>query len=308
MSACRWIRGHHGTDHTVDGRRPGAPAHASRAIHLSARQIVDTMAPYDLSPRCGASSLGHRARCRRGWARREGFLPGGCAIGTRPARSSRSWSRTAWRACRDRGPGVCPCQGGQGLTGAEINFPKVTVGGTHTALMAASLAIGHTVLLNVAREPEITDLADRLIKMGARASRAPGNRLSRSRVLAASRGRATSYCLTVLKLAPMRWRSPWPVAMSCWKAPAQPFAERDRSHRKSGAEISATNEGLRVRRNGAGLSPVDIPPRHSLVFPPIASPVHGLDDKGQRALRGGPRRFSRTASRMFRNWSGSAPI
>jgi UDP-N-acetylglucosamine 1-carboxyvinyltransferase len=40
------ILGHHGVDHSVDGRRPGTPAHASRAIHLSARQIVDTMAPY----------------------------------------------------------------------------------------------------------------------------------------------------------------------------------------------------------------------------------------------------------------------
>ena len=54
------------------------------------------------------------------------------------------------------------------LRGAEIEFPKVTVGGTHTALMAAALAEGTTVLHNAAREPEVVDLADCLVKMGAR--------------------------------------------------------------------------------------------------------------------------------------------
>ena len=55
-----------------------------------------------------------------------------------------------------------------GLRGGEIEFPKVTVGGTHTALMAAALAHGTTVIENAAREPEITDVADCLIKMGAK--------------------------------------------------------------------------------------------------------------------------------------------
>jgi len=55
-----------------------------------------------------------------------------------------------------------PAQGG--LRGAEIDFPKVTVGGTHTALMGAALARGTTVLRNAAREPEIVDLADCLNK------------------------------------------------------------------------------------------------------------------------------------------------
>ena len=57
-----------------------------------------------------------------------------------------------------------------GLKGGEIVFPKVTVGGTHTAIMAASLANGTTVIENAAREPEIGDVADCLNKMGARIS------------------------------------------------------------------------------------------------------------------------------------------
>src|SRR6202007_614286 len=57
-----------------------------------------------------------------------------------------------------------------GLTGANIEFPKVTVSGTHVALMAATLAKGTTVISNAACEPEILDVADCLNKMGARIS------------------------------------------------------------------------------------------------------------------------------------------
>ena len=63
-----------------------------------------------------------------------------------------TWSPGRRRACK----------------GGEIAFPKVTVGGTHVALMAAALASGTTVIENAAREPEVVDLADCLIKMGAR--------------------------------------------------------------------------------------------------------------------------------------------
>ena len=67
-----------------------------------------------------------------------------------------------------------------GLRGAEIVFPKVTVGGTHTAMMAASLANGTTVIENAAREPEIVDVAYCLNKM-VRASLAPAASASSSR-------------------------------------------------------------------------------------------------------------------------------
>src|SRR5205823_12610612 len=56
----------------------------------------------------------------------------------------------------------------KGLRGAEIVFPTASVGATENLLMAASLAEGETVLINAAREPEITDLADCLVAMGAR--------------------------------------------------------------------------------------------------------------------------------------------
>src|SRR6185295_20155500 len=65
----------------------------------------------------------------------------------------------------------------RGLRGGEITFPKVTVGGTHTALMAASLANGSTLIENAAREPEIKDVADCLNKMGAKITGAGTSRI-----------------------------------------------------------------------------------------------------------------------------------
>src|SRR5262249_21690862 len=77
------ILGHHGVDYSVAGRRPGRPPNASRAIHLSARQIVDIMAPYDLVSRMRASFwVIAPLLARTGEAKVS--LPGGCAIGTRP--------------------------------------------------------------------------------------------------------------------------------------------------------------------------------------------------------------------------------
>ena len=94
-------------------------------------------------------------------------LPGGCAIGTRPV-DLLLMALEKLGAKIDIENGYVVASAKNGLVGAEIDFPKVTVGGTHTALMAASLARGTTVLRNAAREPEVVDLADCLMKMGAR--------------------------------------------------------------------------------------------------------------------------------------------
>src|SRR5262249_57141520 len=73
--------------------------------------------------------------------------------------------------------GYVIARAGKGLRGGEIIFPKVTVGGTHTAVMAASLADGTTVIENAAREPEVVDVADCLNKMGARITGAGTSRI-----------------------------------------------------------------------------------------------------------------------------------
>ncbi len=250
------ILGHHGVDHSVDGRRPGASAHASRTIHLSARQIVDTMAPYEFVSKMRASFwVIAPLLARMGEAKVS--LPGGCAIGTRPVDFlimvlERLGAHVEIEA------GYVHAKAPKGLAGAEIHFPKVTVGGTHTALMAASLAEGHTLLVNAACEPEIVDLADCLIKMGARIKGAGqpiveiegvGSLSGARHTVLPDRIEAGTYAMA--------------VAMAGGDVMLEGVSRRlldaaIEAIEKSGAEISAANEGIRVRRNGAGISPVDV--------------------------------------------------
>src|SRR5258708_12823505 len=94
-------------------------------------------------------------------------LPGGCAIGTRPVDLLiMALEQLGAELTIDGGYVVAKATGG--LKGASMDFPKVTVSGTHVALMAATLAKGTTVITNAACEPEILDVADCLNKMGAR--------------------------------------------------------------------------------------------------------------------------------------------
>jgi len=91
-------------------------------------------------------------------------MPGGCAIGERPIDEHISgFEKMGARVELENGNIVARADR---LRGAEIDFEKVTVTGTENLMMAACLAKGETVLNNAAREPEIVDLADLLIKMG----------------------------------------------------------------------------------------------------------------------------------------------
>ena len=160
------ILGHHGVDYSQDGRRAGADPQAARAIHLCARDIVDIRAPYELVSRMRASFwVIAPLLARMGEAIVS--LPGGCAIGTRPV-DLLLMALEKLGAKIEIEAGYAHARAPGGLKGAEIDFPKVTVGGTHTTMMAAVLAHGHTLIKNAAREPEVADLAACLVKMGAR--------------------------------------------------------------------------------------------------------------------------------------------
>lgn len=93
-------------------------------------------------------------------------LPGGCAIGARPV-DLHLKAFEAMGADLELKDGYVHAQARGGLKGAIVEFPFVSVGATENALMAATLAKGTTVIKNAAREPEIVDLAECLIKMGA---------------------------------------------------------------------------------------------------------------------------------------------
>ena len=140
---------------------------AGRAVDFTARDVTNTTAPYDLVRKMRASVLvlgPLLARCGEAKV----SLPGGCAIGARPVdlhiKGLEAMGADIWI---EAGYIVAKAPAG-GLRGAEYVFPKVSVGATENLLMAATLAKGTTILVNAAREPEVTDLAECLVKMGAK--------------------------------------------------------------------------------------------------------------------------------------------
>jgi UDP-N-acetylglucosamine 1-carboxyvinyltransferase len=165
----------HGVTITNGDRSRFGGAHG-RVLELSARHITSTTAPYDLVRKMRASVLVLGplvARCGRGRV----SLPGGCAIGTRPVDLHLKGLERLGAEVELR-EGYIDARAPKGLRGAEIVFPTVSVGATENLLMAATLAEGETVLINAAREPEITDLADCLVAMGARIDGIGSDRLT----------------------------------------------------------------------------------------------------------------------------------
>ncbi len=123
-------------------------------------------APYDLVSKMRASVLVlGPLLARYGEARVS--LPGGCAIGTRPV-NLHIRAMQALGAVVELEEGYIQARARNGLRGGRIVFPMVSVGSTENAIMAAVLAHGETEILNAAREPEITDLANCLNAMGAK--------------------------------------------------------------------------------------------------------------------------------------------
>ena len=123
-------------------------------------------APYDLVRKMRASVLVlGPLLARYGEARVS--LPGGCAIGTRPV-DLHVRAMQGLGAVVELADGYIQARASGGLSGGRVVFPMVSVGATENALMAAALAKGPSELVNVAREPEIIDLADCLNAMGAK--------------------------------------------------------------------------------------------------------------------------------------------
>lgn len=151
---------------TVD--MDGGPSNGERGgrvLRLTAGGEIGRTAPYDLVRKMRASVLVlGPALARFGEARVS--LPGGCAIGTRPV-------DLHLEALRQLGAeieleeGYISAKAPEGLVGSHITFPSVSVGASENVLMAAVLAEGETQLANVAREPEVSDLAHCLAAMGA---------------------------------------------------------------------------------------------------------------------------------------------
>lgn len=250
------ILGNHGVDVMIAGKRADTDPNSGRTIHLSAKQIVDTTAPYDMVSRMRASFwVVAPLLARMGEAKVS--LPGGCAIGTRPV-DLLIMALEKLGADIEIESGYVVAQAKRGLRGGRIEFPKVTVGGTHVALMAAAMARGTTEIENAAREPEVSDVADCLNKMGAKISGA-----GTSRIIVEGVEKLHGATHSVL---PDRIET-GTYAMAVAMTGGDVVLQNARPEllmtaldviRKTGANVTSTNEGIRVTRNGSGIEPVDV--------------------------------------------------
>ncbi|TPM38958.1 UDP-N-acetylglucosamine 1-carboxyvinyltransferase [Mesorhizobium sp. B2-3-4] len=260
------ILGNHGVDYSVNGRREKQNEGYSRTINFSARNIVDTTAPYELVSKMRASFwvIGPLL-ARMGEAKVS--LPGGCAIGTRPVDLFLEGLQALGADLDvDTGYVIARTKNGR-LVGNRYVFPKVSVGATHVLMMAASLAKGETVLENAACEPEIVNLAECLNAMGARISGAGTPTITIDGVEALSGAR--------VRVIPDRIET-GTYAMAVAMTGGDVVLEGARPEllqtaldviSQTGAEITPTNSGIRVRRNGAGISPVDVTTAPFPAFP-----------------------------------------
>ncbi|MGE0611995.1 MAG: UDP-N-acetylglucosamine 1-carboxyvinyltransferase [Hyphomicrobiales bacterium] len=250
------ILGNHGVDLGIAGKRAGQGRDEGRTFRLTAAEIVDTTAPYELVSRMRASFwvLGPLL-AREGNARVS--LPGGCAIGTRPVDLHLEGLKALGAEIELEG-GYVVARAPSGLKGGRVTFPKVSVGATHNVLMAAVMARGETVIENAAREPEVADLATCLMAMGARIE-GIGTATLTVQGVDALHGAEHSVLPDRIETGT--------YALAVAATGGDVLLEGARSElldsaldviRGAGVEVTQTNRGIRVARNGARLEPVEV--------------------------------------------------
>ena len=247
----------HGVDIAVHGRRRGEHDMVGQRMTFLAADIVDTTAPYELVSKMRASFwvIGPLlARCHEARV----SLPGGCAIGTRPV-DLFLFGLKALGAEIDIDEGYVVAKAPKGgLVGTTITFPKVSVGATHTILMAATLARGTTVIENAAQEPEITNVAECLVAMGAKITGIGTRTLT-------IEGVERLHGATVDVIPDRIETGTFAIATAMTGGnvllrgarPEHLQAALDILAR-TGAQLTVEPEGLRVQRHGDAIAPVDV--------------------------------------------------
>ena len=139
-------------------------------VVADARTVTDYYAPYELVRTMRASILVLGPLLAR-FGEAEVSLPGGCSIGSRPVdQHLKAFEALGAIITVENGYVKAKAPAGGRLIGCDFSFDMVTVGGTENVIMAAALARGTTRLENCATEPEVVDLANMLVAMGAKIS------------------------------------------------------------------------------------------------------------------------------------------
>jgi len=225
-------------------------------MKFQADAITSVFASYDMVRKMRASfQVLAPLVARKGEAKVS--LPGGCAIGARPVELHLN-ALEAMGAKIELAEGYVTATAPNGLKGAEIVFPFVSVGATETAMMAATLAKGTTRIVNAAREPEISDLGNCLIAMGAEIwglgsseititgvekLHGAGHRVMADRIETGTYAIATAIAGGEVELV---------------GALPDTIASLNALLTKAGAEITQTPRGMKVHMNGTRPHSVDV--------------------------------------------------
>lgn len=137
-----------------------------KKVRISSKSINNTEAPYDLVNKMRASIVVLGPILTK-YGKAKVSLPGGCAIGLRPINYHLDALKQLGAEISIRNGNII-ARAPKGLTGAEITFPRISVGATENIIMAAVLAKGKTILHNIALEPEVINLVDSLNSLGAK--------------------------------------------------------------------------------------------------------------------------------------------
>ncbi|HML91114.1 UDP-N-acetylglucosamine 1-carboxyvinyltransferase [Methyloceanibacter sp.] len=250
------ILGNHGVDITIAGKRAGQNASDGQTYKLTAAEIVDTTAPYEMVARMRASFwvlAPLLARCGEAKV----SLPGGCAIGTRPV-DLHLVALEALGADIELDAGYVIAKAPKGLKGARVHLAKVSVGATHNALMAAVLAEGDSEIVNAAREPEVGDLATCLVEMGAKIE---GIGTSTLRVQGVPSLHGAEHYVLPDRIETGTYAMAVAITggdVFLKGARAELLQEALEALRTTGVDVYEEPGGLRVARNGHGLEPVSV--------------------------------------------------
>ena len=250
------ILGNHGVDVTIAGKRAGQSSNDGQTYKLTAAEIVDTTAPYEMVARMRASFwvlAPLLARCGEAKV----SLPGGCAIGTRPV-DLHLVALEALGADIQLDAGYVLAKAPKGLKGNRIELETVSVGATHNALMAAVLADGDSEIVNAAREPEVGDLATCLMEMGAKIE---GVGTSTLRIQGVPSLHGAEHQVLPDRIETGTYAMAAAITggdVFLQGARAELLQEAIVALRTTGVEVFEEPGGIRVARNGHGLDAVSV--------------------------------------------------
>lgn len=225
-------------------------------LEVQADEVKSFRAPYDLVRKMRASVLVLGPLLAR-FGRAEVSLPGGCAIGTRPV-DLHLKALEAMGASITIEAGYIHAEAARGLRGADFAFPIVSVGATENAMMAAALAEGETRLVNVAREPEIVDLANCLNSMGAEVRGAGSDTIT---IKGKASLHGTSHAVIADRIEAGTFLMAAAITDGELRLHGAEVAHLERPIevlRHAGTTISETNNGLYVRRTNGPLVGSDV--------------------------------------------------